>query len=842
MKFNNIRELNDYINENPSNIKTINLDELEVTYIENFTRMFFVNTFVEETIKNKAYIMFENKNSLYEFKRLYEIEDELKSINSVLVNITTDEFEIIKNNYDIKYIEFIGNESPYKVSNVDFGGTRYLDMLDLNIQQSKIISKAWERGFTGKGVKIGIIDIGFWTNIPELQFEQVIGFDKALQVEHGTSVASIIGAKLDNKGLVGMAFDSKLYGLACEGLNTQAIYRAIEWCMDNDMDIINMSFSTTHKSVVMEELLKMADTMGIIAVAGSGNYEPGEDSSALHYPASFDTVISVGGLNGTVPAIDDIVNNEKVDFLFPAIYVKALAWNGSVKSFSGTSASTPGITGFIALLKEEFPNLTRREIIEVMKSSSISYENYHGVFPVYSDKYMELLPFVFNEPKKIQIIPDNNGLYDYKVYPETTASQVIEEHDKMFLSSNDKKVITNLSKYNDYNFVNYLDENIHENIPPNFFPYGLSIGYGGSESFFEVFPTGLHHQIVTYKYKISEAFDSVIQTVYCDNKSFTRMSISYDNEIWDSWEIKEEPKEGGAGKKYKDIFVIGNASSGHTLDDCDYLCEGKDADSDVIQEALGYGERELIFLTGYYRIDKPLYVYYGTTIKGIGSVYLDKKFPTLEEPVGVLNLVEEPWNINIYNIDISSMREKDNSYSVGIYVDWNGGNINIEKVGFYDLGNGILFQDGCEQNKIINSNMYSCGNGVSTLGYIDSTIITGNIIRNCIIGCDITGRHITISKNKTMNSTRGIDIYGDNNIITENISNNDNIGIYIYGHGNNVSLNNIMRINGLPGNYTSDQHTIYFLGGNDNIIYLNNCLGKPMTVIEQGAGDCNVLQ
>ena len=62
------------------------------------------------------------------------------------------------------------------------------------------------------------------------------------------------------------------------------IIRGLEWCIDNKMDIINMSFGMHRHSPALYEAIMRAHRSGIIIVASSGN--DGKQAS-VDYPARF---------------------------------------------------------------------------------------------------------------------------------------------------------------------------------------------------------------------------------------------------------------------------------------------------------------------------------------------------------------------------------------------------------------------------------------------------------------------------------------------------------------------------------------------------------------------------
>ncbi|MFA7746556.1 S8 family serine peptidase, partial [Salinicoccus roseus] len=68
-------------------------------------------------------------------------------------------------------------------------------------------------------------------------------------VGHGTAIAGIIAAKDNSFGLVGIAPDTEIYSVKV--LNSEAkgsldtLVKGIEWCIDNNIQVINLSFGLT---------------------------------------------------------------------------------------------------------------------------------------------------------------------------------------------------------------------------------------------------------------------------------------------------------------------------------------------------------------------------------------------------------------------------------------------------------------------------------------------------------------------------------------------------------------------------------------------------------------------
>ena len=135
---------------------------------------------------------------------------------------------------------------------------------------------------------------------------------------HGTSIASLIGAS-GIGDMDGIAPGADIYDVkVLDGSNTAPLSKIIEgiyWCIDNDMDIINMSFGTTMYSASLEQAIDAAVEDGIIVVAAAGNN--GAEAANIDYPAAFDNVISVGASNGDNAMTDFTSRGEGIDILAP---------------------------------------------------------------------------------------------------------------------------------------------------------------------------------------------------------------------------------------------------------------------------------------------------------------------------------------------------------------------------------------------------------------------------------------------------------------------------------------------------------------------------------------------
>lgn len=232
-------------------------------------------------------------------------------------------------------------------------------------------------------VKVAIIDSGvvastdididkrvnFIDDIAEPLYEDVSG--------HGTSVASIIAGKDNGYGVTGINPNAKLYSLRVLDNKKKAplsrIVNAIYWCIDNDIDIINMSFGTTVRSEIFENAIKDADRAGILMIAAAGNR--GETSGIVEYPAAFDEVVAVGAMtpNGDISNISSM--GDQVELLAPGESVPVTDFYDEVVKTDGTSVAAPHITGVASVLLAKDNTKSPKFIRELMKASSKNVDN-----------------------------------------------------------------------------------------------------------------------------------------------------------------------------------------------------------------------------------------------------------------------------------------------------------------------------------------------------------------------------------------------------------------------------------------------------------------------------------
>lgn len=220
---------------------------------------------------------------------------------------------------------------------------------------------AWDHT-RGKNAVVGVIDTGIDFNHPHLRgrFRGLKGVNLVNKGQppmddhsHGTHVAGTIagdGAGSDDH-VVGVAPGATLYAvkaLSAQGYGTEAwIVMGIEWCIDNQVDIINMSLGSPRHSSFIAATVKAAYRRGIITVAAAGN----DGSSMPHYPGHLPGVIGVAAVDRQKQKASFSNWNSNNDVAAPGVDILSCVPGGGHAYKSGTSMATPCVAGCMALAR-----------------------------------------------------------------------------------------------------------------------------------------------------------------------------------------------------------------------------------------------------------------------------------------------------------------------------------------------------------------------------------------------------------------------------------------------------------------------------------------------------------
>ena len=239
-----------------------------------------------------------------------------------------------------------------------------------------------------RDIKIAIVDSGINKSHPDLNLysgNSINFVDENMSIKddfnHGTAVAGIISAQNNDFGIVGVANKSEIFDLKV--LNNEGkgevkdLINALEWCIENQIDIINISFGFQSSNEELHKVIKKAYERNIVIVASAGNtYGLGVD-----YPARYNEVISVNSINENNQLLNSSAYG-KIDFVAPGLNILSTDNQGDYSYFTGTSFSSAYVTGIIANLMSRNLISSENVMADLKRHTQdiyeLDYDNYSG--------------------------------------------------------------------------------------------------------------------------------------------------------------------------------------------------------------------------------------------------------------------------------------------------------------------------------------------------------------------------------------------------------------------------------------------------------------------------------
>lgn len=291
---------------------------------------------------------------------------------------------------------------------------------------AKIVD-AWQRlGNTGSNkITIAVIDNGFDLSHPDLKGKITKPFDlwnqssNILQGDtrftHGTPCASVALAASNGQGMVGAAPQAQFMPISGTSFSARSTEQMFDYCIDNGADIISCSWGTTDSNFrlnrIKEEAIARAarkgrNGKGCVILFAVGN----DDLDFVNFYAAHPDVIAVAAStsqdsyasysnrgrevsvcapsNGDWPILaarawwDEGLNWESGNFKY---WRDGRSRGKHYKHFGGTSSSTPLVAGICALILSANPDLTAREVKDILQKttdkigSPNEYSNGHSI-------------------------------------------------------------------------------------------------------------------------------------------------------------------------------------------------------------------------------------------------------------------------------------------------------------------------------------------------------------------------------------------------------------------------------------------------------------------------------
>ncbi|AMR31378.1 hypothetical protein A0256_08035 [Mucilaginibacter sp. PAMC 26640] len=211
---------------------------------------------------------------------------------------------------------------------------------------------------------------------------------KFADASHGTGVAGLIGAvRNNNYGINGVADNVRIMAIKAVPNGDEYdkdIANAIRYAVDNGARVVNMSFGkklSPHKEWV-DAAFKYAASKDVLLIQASGNDNQDVDAKP-EFPNDLfadgsatdaDNVISVGASaaknDENLAGSFSNYGKKNVDVFAPGVKVTSVDTNAEFNTADGTSFASPITVGIAALVLEYYPNLSAKQLKQVILESA----------------------------------------------------------------------------------------------------------------------------------------------------------------------------------------------------------------------------------------------------------------------------------------------------------------------------------------------------------------------------------------------------------------------------------------------------------------------------------------
>jgi len=241
----------------------------------------------------------------------------------------------------------------------------------------------------GAGVRVAVIDSGVSATHPALVDKVLAGRDfidpsakgQCDEAAHGTLVAGVIaGRQPEGSAFTGMAPKASILPVRVlrdtqrdfDPNTSSNIAAAIRWSVDNGADVINLSL-TTEPTPALESAVQYALDRNVVVVAAAGNDGGSDGSGKPAYPAAYDGVIAVAGVDEQGHHVNTSTSGSYVDVAAPGADVDGpMPRGGGYARFEagGTSFAAAYVSGLAALIRATNWELTPEQIAGRIKMTA----------------------------------------------------------------------------------------------------------------------------------------------------------------------------------------------------------------------------------------------------------------------------------------------------------------------------------------------------------------------------------------------------------------------------------------------------------------------------------------
>ena len=295
---------------------------------------------------------------------------------------------------------------------------------------------AREKGYTGKGITIALIDTPVDLSDPELAGANITDKSRCTlepsqtSSSHGNWMAALLVSQN-----YGVAPDATLYtyqtatdGAASSGsckpgkIKLDSMANLINQAIDDGAQIISISLSNNERSSEIKWAIARAINEGVIIVSSSGNEAIYDDFSHL---GRWSGVVGVTAINadGTFASYSSWGNGVVTAAVGGPVTIRD-ANTGELTTTSGTSNATALVSGMLALALQKWPDATTNQILQSLVHSGLNPNHEWNQYTGYGA--IDGGGLVIDDPSQY---PDENPILQKQGGSEPTADEVADYAD-----------------------------------------------------------------------------------------------------------------------------------------------------------------------------------------------------------------------------------------------------------------------------------------------------------------------------------------------------------------------------------------------------------------------------
>jgi serine protease AprX len=341
-------------------------------------------------------------------------------LNGVLIECDAALVPSIESLSYVDRVEFVAPETRFQS-----GGRRSFNLRKKNNKigsetenqlQMLGIDRMHEANYKGDGVTIAILDSGFpgVNSVPafahmftdgrvgSVSYDFVHNTPDVFHYDdHGTEVLSVMAAMIPD-AFTGGAYEANFQLFVTEDVPSEYRIEEYNWLFaaekadsagadiihsslgyyDFDDPAMNYSLDAMDgKTTVVSKAAQWAADRGIVVVTSAGNEGAIPSWRIITAPADAADVVAVGAVNSSrqktgSSSIGPTADNRiKPDVAALGQGVKVVGANGQISTASGTSLAAPLVTSLVAGILQRYPDLTHKEIINVLRLTSSQASN-----------------------------------------------------------------------------------------------------------------------------------------------------------------------------------------------------------------------------------------------------------------------------------------------------------------------------------------------------------------------------------------------------------------------------------------------------------------------------------